>query len=258
MSWINSGQKEITMWHDLLKPRKVLRNIAELPAGFKLSSTSVAVRKQGLTYLTNRKLLNLQMFGAEILRSGIPGDIAEFGVALGGSGIILASTPGNDRTYFGFDVFGMIPPPNPDQDDGKSIARYNEIASGKSRGIGDDLYYGYQQDLLARVQSNFRTFGILPSEKVRFAKGLFTETWPVVSAQIANLALVHIDCDWFDPVKFCLECCKEKLSAGGIVIVDDYNDYAGANRASREFLLTNKDFEVLSESPQLILRRLIK
>ena len=54
-----------------------------------------------------------------------------------------------------FDCFGMIPPPMR-RDGGDVQARYQEIVSGKSVGIGGDAYYGYRNNL----------------------KGKFAITWP--------------------------------------------------------------------------------
>ena len=80
---------------------------------------------------------------------------------------------GENRRYFGFDVFGMIPPPNPAEDSQDSIDRYDEIASGNSKGIAGRSYYGYEKDLLDKVRSEFSFYGLLNGEKVQFVKGLF-------------------------------------------------------------------------------------
>jgi O-methyltransferase len=77
----------------------------------------------------------------------VSGDVLEFGVALGGSAIVLAGIAGlAHRRFYGFDVFEMIPAPTSEKDDEKSKQRYNLIASGKSEGIGGDLYYGYRNN----------------------------------------------------------------------------------------------------------------
>ena len=44
-------------------------------------------------------------------------------------------------------------------------------------------------------------------------KGLFEDTWPMVATKIHQIALAHVDCDWYDPVKYCLECDRGEDSA---------------------------------------------
>lgn len=74
----------------------------------RLSSTARAVRHERLTYLSPRKLRRLETALGQVLRRNVPGDIAEFGIALGGSGIILAEQAmRHGRRFHGFDVFGI-------------------------------------------------------------------------------------------------------------------------------------------------------
>jgi asparagine synthase (glutamine-hydrolysing) len=204
-----------------------------------LDPVTRAVVKDHLTYLPIEKLRRIQR--ALDQSSGIDGDILEFGVALGGSGIILAHGAKGARRFIGFDVFGMIPPPTSDKDDAKSRQRYETIRSGQSKGIAGDEYYGYRTDLFEDVRAAFARHGVpVDGSKVMLVKGLFEETWPTVA--VGSIALAHIDCDWYDPVKFCLDVCADKLGEGGIVIIDDYNDYGGCRTAVDEFLAARPDF----------------
>jgi O-methyltransferase len=117
------------------------------------------VRRRNLTYLGPEKSNSLFDCVEETLTTRTPGDFVEFGVALGGSGICLASFLDGDRYYVGFDVFSMIPPPS--AADGEDVnARYKTIAAGKSAGIGGDQYYGYVENLYEVVKANFRSFGL--------------------------------------------------------------------------------------------------
>lgn len=171
----------------------------------------------------------------------MPGDVIEFGVALGGSGIILAESVGDSRRFFGFDVFGMIPPPTSDKDDVVSKERYEHIKAGKSVGINGDEYYGYKEDLYSTVCAAFDRYGVpVDGEKIILRKGLFQEVWPTTN--VRTISLVHIDCDWYDPVKFALNAAADKMSRGGIMIIDDFHDYAGCRIAVDEFLKAHGDF----------------
>lgn len=209
------------------------------------------VLRENLTYLPIAKLQRIERAVRET--ASTQGDIVEFGVALGGSGIILAQDARPDRRFHGFDVFAMIPPPTSDKDDAKSKERYELIQSGQSTGLGGDLYYGYRDDLLSDVKAAFARHGAgVDGRAVLLHKGLFENTWH--NAGVERIALAHIDCDWYDPVRFCLSVCADRLSEGGLIIIDDYNDYGGCRVAVDEFLVERTDF-VMEPGANPIVRR---
>jgi asparagine synthase (glutamine-hydrolysing) len=217
-----------------------------------LDAVTKAVVKDRLTYLSFDKLLRLQRALKEIEKT--EGDILEFGVALGGSGIVLALNKGTSRRFLGFDVFQMIPAPISEKDDAASKARYEAIKSGASKGIGGDKYYGYRDDLFSEVKASFARHGApVNGHSIVLYRGLFEETWP--TASVGPVALAHIDCDWYDPVRFCLHAIADKVSAGGIVIIDDYNDWSGCRNAVDEFIAERKDF-VFEDGPNPFLRKM--
>jgi O-methyltransferase len=203
------------------------------------SPLSLKVVKDRLTYLNFEKLDRIE----EACRRtrAVAGDLLEFGVALGGSGILLAKQATAPKRFIGFDVFAQIPPPTSDKDDQKSRSRYATIDSGGSKGIRGDEYYGYRPDLLDDVSKSFERYGVaVDGLKVILHKGLFEDTLP--DADISEIALAHIDCDWYDPVALCLDYCAERMSSGGIVVIDDYHDYGGCRIAVDEFLEKQSNF----------------
>lgn len=215
-----------------------------------------SVKAERLTYLSQEKLQRLWDCLLEIEKNAVPGELLEFGVALGGSGVAIAQyARAGQRRFHGFDVFGMIPAPDSEKDDAKSRERYRVIAAGESHGIGGDQYYGYREDLFGEVCATFSRYGRpVDGETVTLHKGLFEDTW----AQYPKtpVALAHIDCDWYAPVKFCLDSIAPLLAAGSVVVLDDYNDYGGCRAATDEFLTRcEASFKVLS-GPNLILKRL--
>ena len=219
----------------------------------RLSPVARQVHAEKKTYLSVRKLVRLEAAQAEIDDARVPGDIIEFGIALGGSTVLLARQAARGRSFFGLDVFGMIPSPNPDKDDVKSLERYRTIASGAATGIGGDVYYGYHGDLYRQVSELLARHGTpVNGITVNLVKGLFQDTLPAL--ELRTLALAHVDCDWYDPVRFCLEETARRMPVGGVIIVDDYNDYAGCRLAVDEFLATHREFE-FDAGPNPILRR---
>jgi O-methyltransferase len=117
-----------------------------------------AVKADRLTYLSNRKLRSFDRCLRDLTAKKIEGDFYEFGVALGGSAIILGSHLGERRLH-GYDVFGMIPAPS-EADEKDTHERYNVIASGEATGIGGDPYYGYNKDLYDTVVNSFALYNL--------------------------------------------------------------------------------------------------
>ena len=203
------------------------------------------IRRERLTYLSYTKLRSLRDAAREV--RPVEGVVVECGVALGGSGILLA-TELADREFHGYDVFEQIPAPGPN-DPPEAHQRYHVIASGKSKGLGRHTYYGYMTDLSSRVADSFARYGVPVNERVHLHKGLFEETlkpeWPI--------ALAHIDCDWYEPVKLCLERIVPRLQTGARVVLDDYFDYGGCKKAVDEFLFSTKEFDIVRNRGHIVL-----
>jgi O-methyltransferase len=52
----------------------------------------------------------------------------------------------------------------------------------------------------------------------------------------AEIALLRLDTDWYESTRHELVHLYPRLSAGGVLIVDDYGHWAGAKRAVDEYL----------------------
>lgn len=211
------------------------------------------VKRERLTYLSNKKLLGVTTCIGKIEKKGVAGDFIEAGCALGGSSVVIADCMGPSRRLTVYDVFSMIPPPS-DDDTPDVHDRYKTIEAGESKGIGDDEYYGYMDDLKSVVERNLsRLLPAAKRERVTLVEGLVQDTLVLDGA----VAFAHVDVDWYDPVKVCLERICPKLSVGGVIILDDYKDWGGCRKAVDEFLDGNKDDFVSDLSfGNLILTRL--
>jgi O-methyltransferase len=219
-----------------------------------LPDIAVRVRERHLTYLSEAKLRSLFAVIARLKAERVPGDFLEFGVALGGSAICIASELDGGRRFFGFDVFGMIPAPSL-RDGAKPNARYEVIKGGQSNGIGGETYYGYMPELLETVKTNLAAFGLaIDGGRINLVKGPYSETLSTPAQY--RIALAHIDCDWYDSVWACLRYVQDALVPGGAVIADDYNDWEGAKTAVDEFCASRPDVALVRTSPHgVIIRR---
>ncbi len=213
------------------------------------------IRARKLTYLSEKKLHNLLQTCRELEKKNISGSFVEAGCALGGSTILIASVKSPSRPFFVYDVFGMIPPPT-EEDDQDAYDHYRIIQQGRARGIGRNKYYGYEENLLEVVQSNLKKFGIdYEQSNIRFVKGLVQDTMRIDQP----VAFAHIDVDWYEPVKTCLERIVPNLAVGGAIILDDYHYWSGCRKATDEYFKPTADeFQMDDSAGSLKITRVIK
>jgi asparagine synthase (glutamine-hydrolysing) len=211
------------------------------------------VRRRRLTFLNEQRLQSLANLALRIESHGETGVFVEAGCALGGSSILLCAAKTPDRRLYVHDVFSMIPPPG--ENDGADVhARYSVIASGRARGHGGDVYYGYQSDLRATVEHNFKKLGFpIDKSNVSLVEGLVQDTL----TPTAPVCLAHVDVDWYDPVLTCLERIVPKLAPRGAIVLDDYDQWSGCRRATDEYFerVGKSGFDFDDSAGHLVVRR---
>lgn len=204
------------------------------------------VEKKNLTYLDNPALIELAE-QVKYAKQHLTGIYVEAGTALGGSAIVIAAGKPPKADLFLYDTFSQIPAPT-EQDGAEVTLRYELIKSGKAEGLGGDTYYGYQKDLLKQVRQRFLNFGLNPEEHhVHFMQGLFQDTLSIHQP----VAFAHIDCDWYESVKLCLNQTIPNLQVGGTAIIDDYYHWSGCKLAVDEFISNCEnigDYQILKRS----------
>jgi len=170
------------------------------------------------TMCSNARLRGLYHGVKHVVAKGIPGDFVECGCALGGSAALIALTlrqVGESRQLWLFDTFEGLPAPTPNDPD-------FEIA---------DLFTGTCVGTVDEVQHLFEDLHV--ADRVQLVKGLFQQTLP--SAPVSTIALLHIDGDWYDSVKACLDNLYDRVAPGGVIQFDDYGYWKGARKAVDEF-----------------------
>jgi Macrocin-O-methyltransferase (TylF) len=189
------------------------------------------VHKEALTYLEPRALAELYDMVAALETRRLPGILIEAGCALGGSAIVIAAAKARTRPLRVYDVFGMIPPPS--ACDGQDVhERYARIRAGESEGIRGHRYYGYEDDPYETVKRNFTRLGRpIDAHNVQLISGLFQETL----RPSEPVALAHIDSDWYESVRTCLERIAPHLVQGAVLVIDDYDAWSGCRRAVDEY-----------------------
>jgi O-methyltransferase len=175
-------------------------------------------RVRGYTAVFVPRLVALYKLSEEINQRSMPGDIVECGVYNGGSAAIMAAlcekTPVS-RSVWLFDSFEGLPKPT-DKDGDEAPA-----------------YEGWCHGDLSKVKEVLRKLRI-PESRIHIVKGWFRDTFPKV--EIPKIAILHIDADWYESVKLCLEKFYDSVQPGGYIVLDDYGDWQGCRIATDEFL----------------------
>ena len=225
---LNSAERGLHPWREILHRVRDPRFVADgalrvamrawdrvSPSEF--SSLYRQVRTH--TMCGNARLRGLHRALRYVVSRDIPGDVVECGAARGGSAALMALTLRqlkSQRKIWVFDTFEGLPAPTPQDPD-------FELA---------DLFTGTCVGTLDEVRGLFKRLGV--ADNVAFVKGLFQETLPVTP--VSTIAVLHIDGDWYESVKTCLECFYDKVVPGGVIQLDDYGYWEGARKAVREFL----------------------
>ncbi len=191
--------------------------------------TIARVRRERLTFLSERKLIELAAETVLLAERGIAGAVVEAGCALGGSALVLAAAKEPERPLYLYDLFGMIPLPGP-LDGWKAWWLTLQNRLGLRKGHGGEKYYGYEPDLLGKILSTFRAYELDPEHNhVTPVKGRHEAT--LAEPPPFAVALAHVDSDWYRSVEAGVRALAPALAVGGRIVFDDYYSFPGCRRA---------------------------
>ena len=92
---------------------------------------------------------------------------------------------------------------------------------------------------------SMKKLGVDPN-RVHVHRGWFEDTFPHVDVE--QVAMIHIDCDFYGPTKLCLDTWYPRISPGGAIQFDDYAAFSGCHQAIDEFLAEHPEL-TLETSP---------
>jgi hypothetical protein len=161
----------------------------------------------------------------------VTGDIVECGVGRGGSIVTLCyavSFFGADKTVYGFDSFSGFP-----------NAVVHDISErvksvGKVSGWADTSPWIMRDALEQDRSRNAKSLLLKRHVNLELVPGFFNETLPGNLPE--RIALLHVDCDLYDSTMDVLSNCLPRMSAGGVIVLDEYDDerWPGAKKAVDE------------------------
>jgi predicted O-methyltransferase YrrM len=154
----------------------------------------------------------------------VAGDIAECGVYRGRTLIPMAiyvKQQGINKNLYGFDSFEGFAP---------SVVEDLRLGGTNDEWKVPGNMSGTSLELVSSKAEVFRL------SNVTLVKGYFDSTFPAFSN--ATFSFVHLDCDAYEAYRECLAFFYSRISTGGIISFDEYNDppWPGCNKAVDEFL----------------------
>jgi hypothetical protein len=194
--------------HDISVPRGVTPHPVPQPIG--------AANINNLTSLLERT-------------RNVEGEIAECGVYRGATLIplaIYATQQGIRKTLHGFDSF-----------EGFADSIVGDLQLG---GADIDCKHpgGMNETSYELVIGKVRLFNL---RNVQLHKGFFEHTLQQCST--LSFSFVHLDCDAYDAYLDCIKFFYPRLSRGGAMLFDEYNDppWPGCNKAVDEYLASRPE-----------------
>lgn len=206
----------------LRRHRRTLRRLKNeaLRHGLDKSSLNLAniAGAAEFSLISPEGLLQLRTLAMTLDRDAVPGDIVECGVYRGGSALVLGAAANESslsRHLWLFDSFAGLPPSGPE--DGPSAAL-----------MPDRLVSNPEQ-----LQRLLERKGV-HSDKTTVVAGWFDQT--LSRSKVERIALLHVDADWFSSVKLCLDDLYDRVSVGGFIVIDDYEEWPGCKSAVDRFI----------------------
>lgn len=172
------------------------------------------------------RMESLRCLTEMVIEQNIPGDFIETGVWRGGSCILmrglLAAHGDTSRKVIVADSFRGLPNAN--------IAAYPADAEH------DFTIYPELSVSLHEVKENFAAYDLLDGQ-VEFLEGWFRDTLPTLDNR--TFALIRLDGDMYESTMDGLVNLYDRLSPGGVLIVDDYGAVPACKQAVDDYREAN-------------------
>lgn len=179
-------------------------------------------KTESYTMVGHDKLYSIYDLAEKLEQREIDVDFVECGVWKGGAAAVIGSVIkkyGYKRKLWLFDSFAGMPKPS--IKDGEAAQKQFD----KDRGISSvkDVY-----EIFNKLKIDFAS--------VIIKKGWFENTLAEYNEYFDKIALLHLDCDWYDSTKKCLDSLYSRVVPGGYIIIDDYASWIGCKEAVDEFI----------------------
>ena len=196
-------------------------------------------------YSTKETQANSMDIGFNVEKFGIEGDIVECGIAAGGNFAFmiigaLACNPATNRTFWGYDSFQGI-----------QLAGKNDTEQAGIGAITHDVNVPVEDLLVSsgitvhpedEVRNNLVKWGLWDKARIKLVSGWVQHSMEDQTPD--KIAILRLDMDIYEPTAYVLRKLYDRISKGGIVIIDDWA-LSGVRKAVEEF------WEEIGISPEI-------
>jgi O-methyltransferase len=181
--------------------------------------------------ISKERMRDVRMACEEAIAAGVPGAFVETGICRGGALMMMQGVNLEQKAWrqvYGFDSFNGVPRPYHPVDAGLNLFTFPELAVTK-----------------AQVEKNFRNLDLW-GNSVHLVEGLFRDTLHVT--ETGPIAVLRLDGDLASSTLEALEALYPRVSPGGFVLVDDYNDIPQCKWATDKYRQDNGIDQGIHES----------
>ena len=170
-----------------------------------------------------------------VVHHRIPGALVECGVYRGGNIELMIRALQHlgisDRHIYAYDTFAGMPRPEEIDDRGQGETVKTTWEAHRTNEDGD-AGSNWMRAPLESVRQRIARLRY-PDDQVHFVQGLVEQTIPAVIPD--RIAILRLDTDFYSSTKHELEHLYPRLSAGGVLIIDDYGAMPGCRIATDEY-----------------------
>ena len=180
------------------------------------------VVRPSYTGLIYSRLSNLYELASYLEEKKVGGGFVELGVWNGGSAAIMAEVAKHNkaRHIYLFDSWEGLPEPRQ--------VDISYVGSPGKKGV----CLGSEEKCKELIYKKLK----LDEDRIHLINGWFNDTIPISKRDIGEIALLHIDCDWYESVKFRLRELYDNVIKGGFIVIGDYGYWRGCKLAVDEFI----------------------
>jgi hypothetical protein len=204
-----------------------LPRLTETAPDFTVADRALMARVRPYTMTSIERVTGLSHAVRYLVRARIPGAMVECGVWKGGSMMAVALTLlelGDVRDLYLFDTFEGMTPPTEQDITYAGVTAAELLASPTGRMRCDAA--------MDQVRGALASTGY-PMDHVHLVRGPVEDTLPGHAPE--QLALLRLDTDFYASTSHELAHLYPRLSAGGVLILDDYGSWRGAKQAVDEY-----------------------
>ncbi|MCF7866909.1 TylF/MycF family methyltransferase [Candidatus Woesearchaeota archaeon] len=190
----------------------------------------------GTLYSSRETQMSSYNLGKHVVENNIQGDIIECGVAMGGNfaSMILGVTSvptGEQRKFWGFDSFQgiQLAGKKDTQQAGIGEITHNTDVPYEDLLVSSGITCHSQQ----QVENHLNIWG-LSKFNIEFVEGWVQNSIPLVNDRIDKISILRLDMDVYHPTIYTLNMWWDKISDGGVIIIDDWA-LDGVRTACEEF-----------------------